>query len=134
MITDNGLDIHLSESMVEAIRARGGRTSAAAITDSVKQWNGLLSAGEIELAQALTAQELEEAVAILTSQAKADRLNYREFWGMSTERLCEIVRMHKENIAHRMVRLGELAGMALKARVGGVIVFPPGTGGRPRKS
>lgn len=133
MITDNGINIHLSDDMVEQMRKRGHRATGTEITASVIKWQGMINNGERELAVGMTAHEIENAVIIIAQQAKADRLTNREFWGLSTERLAAIVGMHDEKLAGRMVRLGELAGMALKERVGGVIVFAPGTGGRPRQ-
>lgn len=133
MVTDNGVDIHISNDMLEQMRKRGHGTSGSAITASVMKWQGMINNGERELSETLTAGEIEEAVGIIARQAKADRLTHKEFWGMNAERLAAIVAMHEESLGERMVRLGELAAMAIKERVGGVIVFPPGTGGRPRK-
>lgn len=133
MITDNGLNIHISEDMLKQIRQRGHGTSASAITASVIKLQGMINNGERELSKTFTADELEEAVGIIARQAKADRITYNEFWGLNAERLAAIVGLHDESLAERMVRLGELAAMAIKERVGGLIVFPPGTGGRQRK-
>lgn len=130
---DNGVNIHLSESMIDAIRARGGGISAGEITDGLKHWNGLLSAGEQELAQTFTADELARLTRAIAEQAREDRTTFREFWNMSTKKLGHIAELKEENLGERCLRLGELAGLALKSRVSGVIVFPPGTGGRPRK-
>ena len=110
-----------------------GLGTTTADKESAIKWQRLLNTGERELAQTFRAQELEEVVEIIVQQAKADRLNYRDFWGLSIGRLGEIVRMYKENLAEKMVRLGELAGIALKERVGGVIAFTPGAGGRPKR-
>lgn len=134
MIKDNGLDIHLSNDMIGQIKRRGHAISGTEIKNTVIKWQGLINEGERELAEVLRDHEIEEAARIITMQAKIDKLNHKEFWGMNAERLGEIVRMYKENIGDRIVRLGELAALALKERVGGVIVFPPGTGGRPKHS
>lgn len=133
MITDNGLNIHISDYMLEEMRKRGQGTSGSAIKATVIKWQGMINHGELELAEALTPDEIQMAVRMIARQAKADRLTHKEFWGMSAERLAAIVEMHDESLGERMVRLGELAAMAIKERVGGVIVFPPGTGGRPRR-
>lgn len=133
MITDNGLNIHISDYMLEEMRKRGHGTSGSAIKATVVKWQGMINNGELELAEALTPDEIQLAVRMIARQAKADRLTHKELWGMSAERLAAIVEMHDESLGERMVRLGELAAIALKERVGGVIVFPPGTGGRPRR-
>lgn len=132
MNADNGMNIHLSNEMVEAIRKRGHSTSANEIQKTVCRWQGFLNEGARELDRIFTRQELEEITRIIITQAKEDRLTHKEFWDMNAERLGETVRMYKEELGEKMVRLGELAAIALKERVGGVIVFPPGTGGRPR--
>lgn len=133
MITDNGLNIHISDDMLEKMQKRGHRTSGSAIKATVIKWQGMINNGERELALAFTPDEIELAVRMIARQAKADRLTHKEFWGMSAERLAAIVGMHDESLGERMVRLDELAAMAIKERVGGVIVFSPGTGGRPRR-
>lgn len=133
MITDNGLNIHITDNMLEEMRKRGHGTSGSAIKATVIKWQGIINNGERELTEAYTPDEIELAVRMIARQAKADRLTHKELWGMSAERLAAIVGMHDESLGERMVRLGELAAMAIKERVSGVIVFPPGTGGRPRQ-
>lgn len=133
MITNNGLDIHISDDMLEQLGKRGHGTSSSAITATIIKWQGLINNGEKELAKAFSAEEIDEAVGIITRQVKADRLTHREFWGMNAERIGAIIKLEEEKLGERMVRLGELAAMAIKERVGAVLVFPPGTGGRPRR-
>ena len=134
MVTDNGVDIHITESIMEEMRRRGHAVTGRAIVETVIKWQGLMNEGERELAKSFTPGDIAIMVEILVAQAKADRLTHREFWGLGAERLGEMVRLHNEKLGERMVRLGELAALALKERIGGVIVFPPGTGGRPRGS
>lgn len=133
MITDNGLDIHISDDMLEQMRKRGHRAIRSAIVATIIKWQGLINNGEKELAMAFSAEEIDEAVGIIARQVKADRLTHREFWGMNAERIGAIIKLEEEKLGERMVRLGELAAMAIKERVGAVLVFPPGTGGRPRR-
>lgn len=127
-----GISIHLNEEMVEAMRSRGQKATACAITETICRWHSMMMAGEKELAASFTAQEIDEAVCMIATQAKLDRLTHKELWGLSAERLAAIVGIQAESLGERMVRLGELAAAALKERVGGVIVLPPGTGGRPK--
>lgn len=129
---DNGVNIHLSDEMLAQMRRAGQGTSGTEITASLVKWQRLINQGKRDLLQTFTAKELEEIEKIITTQVKVDKLTHREFWSLSTERLGEIVRLYEEKLGERMVRLGELAGMTIKERVCEVIVFPPGTGGRPK--
>lgn len=133
MVTDNGINIHLSEDMAEQLRKRGHRLTGNAMAQTIIKWQGFLNNGERELTEALTVEEIDAAEHAIAIQIKADALTHKEFWGMSAERLAAIVAMRDKKLGERMVRLGELAAIALKERVEAVVVFPPGTGGRTKK-
>lgn len=133
MITDNGVDIHLSEAMVEAIRKHGHGASAGEVKRTVCRWCAMLDAGECELRRTFTDGEIRDIVDAVAAQARADGLNSRELWEMGAGRLAEIVGMRQENLRGRCLGLSELAAMWIKEEAGGAVAMRAGYGGRPRR-
>lgn len=135
MIIDNGVNIHLSESMIDAIRARGGEVNASAIKYIICKWHGLINTGEQELAVKFTEKELDLIIGTIAKQTRQDNLTYTEFWGLSAERLAMMINLEEgaEKLAVQCLGLSELGALALKEHISGVVALKTGLGGRPRK-
>ena len=132
MITDNGLDIHLSEDMVEAIRRRRQGVSATEIRGIVCRWCGMLNAGKAELQKAFTDEEIAAIIKAVSEQARADGLKTRELWEMGAARIAAIAGIKHEELYDRCLGLSELAAMYIKEMVCGATVMHAGYGGRPK--
>ena len=132
MITDNGLDIHLSEEMVGQIRKRGHGTSPGEITRTVCRWCGLVNKGADEVRRQFTEDEAERIVEAVAAQTRTDGLTVRELWEMGAERLAAIVAIRHGELYKRCLRLSELAAMWIKEEAGGRVAMRPGYGGRPK--
>ena len=123
------MDIHLSGADIREIERRGGEITAEAVRDVICRWHSLLNAGARELAWEFSEEEARALVDILARQTRADRLSHKDLWGMGMDRLARIVGMHSKGLGERCLKLDELAGMALKERVGALVSFAPGGGG-----
>lgn len=132
MITDNGLDIHISDDMLEQMRKRGHGTTGSEIKKTVCRWCGMLNAGEAELRREFTDDEIAAIVGAVAAQARADELKSRELWEMGADRLAAIVGMRHEDLYERCLGLSELAAMYIKEKAGDAVAMRAGYGGRPK--
>ncbi len=135
MDTEGGIGIFLTDGQVRAIRRRGHGATASEIRRTVCRWQGMLAAGEKELAAEFSDDELSKIVGAVAGAARADRLNHEELWGMGAQRIARIVEFFDgdRDIAGRCLELSELAAMAIKERAGEVVPLPTGKGGRRKK-
>lgn len=133
MITDNGLNIHISDDMLEQMRKRGHGTTGSEIKKTVCRWCGMLNAGEAELLREFTDEELDTIIGAVADQARADELQSRELWEMGADRLAAVVGMRHKELCERCLGLSELAAMYIKEKAGDAVAFRAGYGGRPKE-
>lgn len=132
MITDNGLDIHISNDMLEQMRKRGHGATGSEIKKTVCRWCSLINAGEAEMRRTFTAGEVEAITGAVAAQVRADELMVRELWEMGAERIAAIVGMRHKELYERCLGLSELATMYIKEKAGDAVAMKAGYGGRKK--
>lgn len=134
--TTGGINIFFTHDQLEKIRKKGHRATAGEIKKTVCRWQGLVTAGEKELAAEFDRKEQEIITNAIIKAVRIDQLNNEEFWGMNAERIGGIIEIcaDEPEIGERCLELSELAIIAIKERVAEVVNLPTGKGGRKKKT
>ena len=129
-----GIILELTADMVDAMTRNGKKPSASAIKATVCRWHTMIDDGEVELSKTFKPHELARVLSVVIEMVRLDRLNHEEFWGLSAQRVGEIVCLQHEELGGRCMELSELAILALKQRVSEVVMLPTGRGGRMKRA